>query len=154
MRTLAVLAAAVLALTAQAAPAPLPKPDVGKEDLKKMQGAWLRLSCTGGTFPPVPRPINDIVVIVGNHIAYDIQKPSDIGRSTLKWALTLGSGKAPRTFDIKRGEGERHPQVWSGVYELKGDTLRVCFRPGLVRPRSIKPSRAGEYLQTFRRKKR
>jgi uncharacterized protein (TIGR03067 family) len=145
MRTSAlVLLATALALTGHAAPAPLPRPDTGKEDLKRMQGTWLRTSCTSGLIPPVPRPVNDIVVISGNQITY--------GAGKFTWNLTLGTGKAPRAFDIRRGEGAR-ATVWSGLYELKGDTLHVCFTPGRVRPRSMRPAKMGEYLQTFKRRK-
>ena len=54
------LAGGVLSLAF--APAPLPKPDPSKEDLERMQGAWLRISATQGG---VVRPLNDVVEIVG-----------------------------------------------------------------------------------------
>ncbi len=121
------------------APAPFPKPESDKDDLKKMQGSWHRLTCTGGSFPPVARPINDTVVITGNQINY----PGAQG-----WTLTLGKAGRTKTFDISQ-----NTQKWLGVYELKGDMLRVCFTPSNVRPSSIEPSQGGQYLQTFQRKK-
>jgi uncharacterized protein (TIGR03067 family) len=130
------------------APAPLPRPDTAKDDLKKMQGKWLRVSCTGGSFPPVARPLNDIALIDGSRITYDF------GKGGAPWDLKLGTGKSPRAFDISQEERKgRGGGRWSGLYELDGDNLRVCFTPGLVRPRSIQPSKAGEFLQTFKRLK-
>ncbi len=133
------------------APAPLPRPlaeGTGKDDLKQMQGSWRRVSCTNGAIPPVPRPLmNDLTVIAGNRITYDADKGGP------PWTLTLGTGKAPRAFDIKP-TGPGGGAGWVGIYELKGDTLQVCFTPSGGRPRSIQPSKVGEYLQVFNRQKR
>jgi uncharacterized protein (TIGR03067 family) len=134
------LFAALSALSLGFAPAPFPKPDTSKDDLKKMQGSWHRLTCTGGSIPPAPRPINDTVVIKDNQITYN---------GPPAWTLTLGTLKDGRkSFDIKSGNG-----AWVGVYELNGDSLRVCFTSSPMRPSGIMPTLKGEYLQTFRRKK-
>jgi uncharacterized protein (TIGR03067 family) len=137
VRRCGLFAAVVLALGF--APAPFPKPDTAKDDLQKIQGTWNRISCTQGTLPPVPRPLNDTVVITGDRIAYP-------GASS--WVLTLGNVKGTKTWDIKRAEGSG---AWTGVYELQGNTLRVCFTPSATRPKSIQPTKTGEYLQTFQR---
>jgi uncharacterized protein (TIGR03067 family) len=142
MRThllLAVIAVVSLAF----APAPFPRRERGKDDSKKIEGTWLRLSCSGGSLPPVPRPINDVVVITGNRIFYK--------SSNSTWILTLGTA-GPRTFDLTRPEGGR-VGAWIGVYEIDGDTMRICFTSSTERPRGIQPTRTGEFLQTFRRQK-
>lgn len=53
--------------------------------------------------------------------------------------VTLTTGKTPRRMDIlvKKGEGEDTTML--GIYELKDDTLKVCFDPeGDSRPTALK----------------
>jgi uncharacterized protein (TIGR03067 family) len=145
MRT-SLLVAAVAVLLTGFAPAPFRKPDSGKDDLKKMQGSWLRLSSTNGALPPVATPINDTVVITGDRINFSGQI----------YVLTLGRAPGVRTFDFKPAQSGKPVlggKGWLGVYELKGDSLRVCFANRDTRPRGLQPTLPGEYLQTFTRKK-
>ena len=120
----AILFGSLAVLALGFAPVPFPKPDTGKDDLKKMQGTWNRLTCTQGQIPPVARPVNDLVVIKDNTILYG---------GGAAWTLTLGTAEGKKTFDIKQGTNTRG---WVGIYELKGDTLRVCFTPAATRPRA------------------
>src|SRR5262249_48949762 len=145
MRVAVSLALLLIAAQTLAAPVPQPRrsrPPTSEDDLKSMQGGWTRLSCTGGTVPPVPRPLNDTVVIAENRITYN--------DANATWTLTLGTQNGKRTFDIQHTQGG---QVWLGLYELKGDSLRVCFTPSKIRPNDIEPSKSDEYLQTFRKQK-
>ena len=132
------LITAVAILSLGFAPAPFKKPDTVKEDLQKMQGAWDRLSCTFGSIPPVPKPLNDVVTIKGNTISYG---------PNFDWVLILGNDKGVKTFEIQRKAGEK-AGAWIGIYELKGDSLQVCFTPSNDRPKSIQPTKPGQYLRT------
>jgi uncharacterized protein (TIGR03067 family) len=141
------LLAGLAVLSAGFAPAPFPREDNSKDDLKKIQGTWDRLTCTRGAIPPVPHPVNDIVTITADRILYGV---TATGGGGSPWMLTVGNLKGVKTFDIKQ---TATGPIWLGIYELKGDTLRVCFTPNTTRPSGIEPTKAMEYLQTFRRRK-
>lgn len=133
------LLALLLSAELLAAPAPFLKRDnTPEDDMRLMAGTWDRLSCTGGSFPPSARPLNDQVEITPGKIVY---QPGNF-----TWALTLGREKGKKTWDIRQGGNH-----WAGLYELKGDSLRVNFLPAAMRPNSIEPGKAGEFLQVFRR---
>lgn len=139
MRSLS--AAALLLLFAAglaAAPVPFPRKPKYQDMAKLALGRWNRIACTGGSFPPTSRPLNDIVTLTEDKIHY--------GDANATWELKLGFEGGQHTFWIRQGGN-----VWIGLYEVKGDMMRINFTPGKERPRSIEPSKNGEYLQTFRR---
>src|SRR5262245_7288008 len=91
-----------LAANLTAAPAPFLKHKLTPEEQAKLiLGTWNRISCTGGSFPPVPRRLNDTVVISPGKIAY--------GVGSSPWQLTLGVEKGKKTFDIRQGGN-----LWTG----------------------------------------
>jgi hypothetical protein len=139
MRLVPLLALCLVADLA-AAPAPFLKRKLtSEEEAKLILGTWHRVSCTGGSFPPVARPLNDTVVITPGKIVY---QPGNFA-----WQLTLGVENGKKAFDIRKDRSH-----WTGLYEIDGDTMRMCFTPNPVRPISVTPTKAGEYLQVFKRR--
>src|SRR5262249_36623350 len=64
------------------APAPLPKPDTGKDDLAKMQGEWVRVRYTrGGQL--VAGVASSTVTIAKDHLRYGSRPGVD------EWVITL-----------------------------------------------------------------
>lgn len=139
------------------APAPLPRPESKKHDLKKLQGTWVRVLCTQGgqqvPIPPTPPgfPLALQVVISGDCMTY-----LHAGSVQSEWAITLMSpGKGPKVFDVK---GVRATAgQYRGVYRLEGDTLTLCSHPSSAekdRPTDLNDSRPGVVLEVFQRVKR
>jgi uncharacterized protein (TIGR03067 family) len=57
---------------------------------------------------------------------YDVKNGDEpIGKGKLK----LDPTKKPKAMDIEVEEGENAGQTELGIYEIKGDTLRICFAP-------------------------
>lgn len=141
----AVLLTLILAAGSPAAPAPfLPRPRAAaspEADMKLMLGLWHRVSCTYGRIPPVPNPLNDSVEFSPGKIKYN-------DGSGAVWNLTLGVEGGKKTWDIHNSSTR-----WLGLYEMDAETLRVCFTNNKERPISITPTKPGEHLQTFKRKK-
>ncbi len=137
------LAAGVLAAPAPFIKSPARTPAFSpEEEMKRMLGKWHRVSCTYGQLPPVPKPLNDSVVFSMNKITYN-------DGSGAVWDLKLGVEGGKKTWDISQpGSGAK----WLGLYEMDGDNLRVCFTSNPTRPPTLIPSRAGDHLQTFKRK--
>ena len=58
--------------------------------------------------------------------------------------------KSPKTIDITMKEGDKGTA--HGIYELKGDTLKICVaRPNTERPTEF--TEKGTVFITFKRKK-
>jgi uncharacterized protein (TIGR03067 family) len=62
--------------------------------------------------------------------------------------------KRPRQIDSLITEGEGKGTTMLGIYELKGDTFRVCFDPqGKERPKDF-TSQPGQFAGVIRREKK
>jgi uncharacterized protein (TIGR03067 family) len=134
------------------APAPLPKPDSTKTELKKLQGTWIRVRCTlSGQLMTTGPQGNIRAVINGNRLQY-VQD----GSSTTDWALTVDARKKPKVFDIKGITPSISTFTFLGVYRLEGDTLIVSSRRTTndnERPADFDGSKRGVYIEIFKRGK-
>jgi uncharacterized protein (TIGR03067 family) len=150
-RCLGVLVVAVLPLGF--APAPLPKPDPTKADLKALQGGWVIVS---RTFEG--RPVAHVITRV--EIRDDGCTYLDAAgtfRST--WALNLDARLSPRCFDQKFVDGVGFPANVGpfsacGVYALEEDRLTMCYvQDNKKRPTDLDGSKPGCWLDVLKREK-
>ncbi len=121
------LLTAVLVL---AAPAP------EKKDDETIQGTWKVVSMDrGGEKAPEDRIKGVTFVITDGLIT--IKDPKREEKANFK----LDPTKNPRTIDITPEKGKE--EMVRGIYELKGDSLKICFNnPGGARPAEF-ASKAG-----------
>jgi uncharacterized protein (TIGR03067 family) len=132
------------------APAPFPRIDKTKADLKKLQGEWVRVAhVLSGT------PLSSaetILVIAGDRLEYG-EHPGKEG-----WEVVLNAGTTPKRFDRTWRRTQALPSAcWIGVYSLQGDTLTICsVRNGDEedRPKDLDGKLAGQVLEVFKRQKR
>jgi uncharacterized protein (TIGR03067 family) len=78
-----------------------------------------------------------------------------VGGAPDKGTYTLDSTSKPKSMTITGTEGPNQGKTFPAIYELKGDTLRICYDlSGAKRPSEFK-SIAGTrlYLVTYNRKK-
>jgi uncharacterized protein (TIGR03067 family) len=137
-------------LSAPCAPAPLPKPDNPKTELKKLQGTWV---ITHQELAGSPRKVPGVVVeavFTADRLAFQ-----RLGRKTTEYAITLDLKKKPRTIDLKR---PGTPTVFAGIYSLEGDTLKLCYflskaKDGSDRPKSFVTTGTRNGLMVMKRRK-
>jgi uncharacterized protein (TIGR03067 family) len=144
-RTLPCLASAALSLAF--APAPLPKPDSNKVDLKAMQGKWTRtLLVMGGSTTRQARGAEVTVTLKGDRMEFSA---SDV------WKLTLDAKARPRRIGLRGAVPRVAKHLFLGVYRLEGDKLTICCRPVPdakgKRPASFDPAQPGVWLEVFER---
>lgn len=134
MRTLATCVWAFVALSVADIPAADTKADVEKE-VKKFQGSWSFESCTtGGKELPAD-------LIKGLTLSFDGNKHTVKAGDQVLQAGTqkIEPSKSPKTIDVTMTEGPDKGKVMLGIYELDGDTLKVCFdSQGKKRPTEFK----------------
>jgi uncharacterized protein (TIGR03067 family) len=110
------------------------KADLEKE-VRKFQGTWTFESCeTGGKQLPASELKGLILIFEGDK--HTVKKGDEVIQvGTQK----LDPSKSPKTIDVTMTEGPNKGAVMLGIYEIDGDTLKVCFDPqGKNRPTEFK----------------
>ena len=110
------------------------KADVEKE-LKKFQGTWTFESVeAGGKKLPADQFKGITVTFEGDK--YAVKNGDEAVEAATQ---TLDPSKSPKTLDAKVTDGPNKGAVILGIYEISGDTLKVCFDPeGKKRPTEFK----------------
>jgi len=124
--------------------------DVEKE-LKKFQGAWTFESVeAGGKKLPADQFKGMTVNFEGNKYAVKLGDQV-VEAATLKF----DPSKTPKTFDSTVTAGPNKGKVYLAIYEISGDTLKVCFdEEGKKRPTEFKGASGAQTLVVHQRVKK
>lgn len=127
MKTKTVLGLLCLCVIAAAPP---PR-DEGKRELARLQGEWVMagLEVNGETVPE-GKLKGTTLTIRGDKYAVKVKK------TTHETTIKLYPEKSPKAIDMFFPDGPDLPRLSEGVYEVDGDTLKICRRqtPGEPRP--------------------
>jgi len=126
------------------------KADVEKE-LKKFQGTWTFESVeAGGKEVPAAEFKRITVTFEGDR--YTVKKGDEVIQAATQ---KLDPSKSPKTLDVTVAEGPHQGVVMLGIYEISGDTLKVCFDPeGKKRPTQFKSASGSQTLVVHKRVKK
>ena len=124
MSALIVLTAALL-VTAE---------DAAKADLDRLQGTWQMVEMEAeGEAVPAEEIKTRTAVYEGNRLK--LCQGDTVRRRGI---ITLNPGRKPKAMNTWDQDGPYEDQTVPGIYELDGDTLKVCFaRPGQERPKAF-----------------
>ncbi len=120
------------------------------DDAKAVQGSWTPAKAELGGQPMADAVLKSISLKLDNG-KYEVL----VGSAPDKGTYTLDSTSKPKSMTITGTEGPNNGKTFPAIYELKGDTLRICYDlSGAKRPTEFK-SIAGTrlYLVTYNRKK-
>jgi uncharacterized protein (TIGR03067 family) len=123
--------------------------DAAKEELDKLQGEWVLASGErDGKETPAEEAEKLTRIVKGDQ--YTLLRD---GKVVARGTLQVDPTKKPRTIDVKRTEEGAHRML--GIYELDGDTQKVCFSaPGKDRPTEFSAKAgSGNLLSVWKRKK-
>src|SRR5436853_6744929 len=126
------------------------KADLEKE-VRKFQGTWtFESSEAGGEKLPVGELKGLILTFEGDK--HTVKKGDEVIQvGTQK----LDPSKSPKTIDVTMTEGPNKGAVMLGIYEIDGDTLKVCFDPeGKKRPTRFKSASGSQTLVVHKRVKK
>src|SRR5207244_689594 len=126
------------------------KADVEKER-KKFQGTWTFESVeAGGKKLPADQFKGITVTFEGDK--YAVKKGDEVVEAATQ---KLDPSKSPKTLDAKVTDGPNKGAVILGIYEISGDTLKVCFDPeGKKRPTEFKGVSGSQTLVVHKRVKK
>ena len=126
------------------------KADVEKE-LQKFQGTWTFESVEAGG-KEVPAAEFKGVTVTFEGDKYTVKKGDEVIQAATQ---KLDPSKSPKTLDVTVAEGPNKGAVMLGIYEISGDTLKVCFDPeGKKRPTQFKSASASQTLVVHKRVKK
>ena len=92
------------------------------DDLKAMEGTWKVESAEAGGKKLDSEDLKEIEVkITGERYTVRIKDKLDAG------TLKLDETKTPKAMDATDTEGDDVGKVVKAIYELSGDTLKVCY---------------------------
>ncbi len=125
------------------------KADVEKE-LKKFQGSWTFESVEAGGKLVAAQFEGMTVTFTGGK--YTVKKGDEVVQVATQ---KLDPSKSPKTLDVTVAEGPNKGTVMLGIYEINGDTLKVCFDPeGTKRPTQFKSASGSQILIVHKRVKK
>ncbi len=118
------------------------KTDLEKE-VRKFQGTWtFESSEAGGEKLPAAELKGLVLTFEGDK--HTVRKGDEVIQvGTQK----LDPSKSPKAIDVTMTEGPSKGAVMLGIYEIDGDTLKVCFDPqGKKRPTEFKSAPGSPYF--------
>ena len=127
------------------------KAEVEKE-LKKFQGTWTFESVeAGGKKLPADQFKGITVTFEGDK--YAVKKGDEVVEAATQ---KLDPSKSPKAIDVTLTEGPNKGSVLLGIYEIDGDTLKVCFDlRGKKRPTEFKsPAGSETFVNVHKRAKK
>jgi len=120
------------------------------DDAKGVQGNWKPAKAELAGQPMADAVLQSISLKLDNG-KYEVFVGANPDRGT----YTVDATSKPKSITVTGTEGPNQGKTFPAIYELKGDTLRICYDlSGAKRPTEFK-SIAGTklYLVTYQRKK-
>jgi uncharacterized protein (TIGR03067 family) len=120
------------------------------DDAKAVQGNWKPVKAELGGQPMTEAVLKSISLKLDGG-KYEVLAGEQPDRGT----YTLDSAAKPKGMTITGTEGPNRGKTFPAIYELSGDTLRICYDlSGAKRPAEFKTVAGTQlYLVTYNRKK-
>ncbi len=99
--------------------------DAFKAELKAMAGLWRPISAENNGFKSSEENLKGELWNRDADGKWAMQRD---GKTVVEWAIkSIDATAKPKTIDIEVASGTYKGVVYRGIYELDGDTLRICF---------------------------
>jgi len=120
------------------------------DDAKAVQGNWKPVKAELAGQPMTDAVLKSISLKLDNG-KYEVF----VGEAPDRGTYTLDSATKPKGMTITGTEGPNNGKTFPAIYEVKGDTLRICYDlSGVKRPTEFKTIAGTKlYLVIYHRKK-
>jgi uncharacterized protein (TIGR03067 family) len=117
-------------------------------DAQAIQGKW-KLVAAELSGQPMGDDLLKIISLRMDHGNYEVFVGDEPDRGT----YAIDPASDPKGMVVTGTEGPNHGRVFPAIYELKGDTLRICYDlSGAKRPTEFRTAAGTKlYLVTYRR---
>jgi uncharacterized protein (TIGR03067 family) len=113
--------------------------DDPKKELAKLDGTWRAVSMEvdGNKFAADDVKAYSVTIKDGKYVAKMGNDAYNEG------SLKIDASKKPKSIDVMPSKGDNEGKTMAGIYEIDGDTLKICLaQPDGERPREFE-SKAG-----------
>lgn len=128
--------------------------DAFTKELKALSGTWRPISAENNEYKASEEDLKGALWIRDADGKWTMRRGD---KTVVEWAVKkINATKNPKTIDIEVAAGEYKGVVYLGIYELDGDTLRICFAlpDRAVRPTEFSASKGSiRALSEFNREK-
>jgi uncharacterized protein (TIGR03067 family) len=140
----------ILAIVVLASGAGKQKGNIAVDELQKLQGTWtfVALEVDGAKLPEAM--LNGSNIIIKGDTFKSIS-----GGVTYEGTIMIDVSRNPKTLDLIFTDGPEIGKTAPGIYELGGDSLRICLSLGVgSRPTEFATKQgSGQALETLKREK-
>jgi uncharacterized protein (TIGR03067 family) len=126
--------------------------DANKQDLEKLQGDWgVASQVVDGK-----KVADDEAQTLFRTVKADAYTVFFYDKPISKGTFTIDATAKPKTIDARPAGAAKDAPPLLGIYEIEGDTYRVCFAPaGKERPKDFNcPEGSGHTLTVWKREKK
>lgn len=117
--------------------------DPAKTDLDKLQGTWVLVSMQTEGHDVAAEDFKDRTAVYEQN-RVTLRAGDRVRRCGI---VTLDPGRKPKAINTWDQDGPYEDQTVPGIYELDGDTLKLCFaRPGQERPKEFTTNSGTAFL--------
>ena len=123
----------------------------GSKDSAAIQGTWLASTAELGG-KPFPDEVRKSIKLTLKDDKYTVT----VGKNPDHGTVKLDPSAKPKAMDITGTEGPNKGKKIPAIYELNGDTLKICYDlSGKSRPMAFKTTEGTQlFLVTYKREKR
>src|ERR1700677_1481718 len=122
----------------------------GPKDSDAIQGTWLASRAEPGG-KPFPEEVRKSIKLTLKDGKYTVT----VGKNPDQGTVSLDPSAKPKALDVTGTEGPNKGKTFLAIYELDGDTLRICYDlSGMARPSEFKTAKDTKlFLVTYKREK-
>jgi len=119
-------------------------------DAKALEGKWMVATAELGG-EPFPKVVTQAMRLTVTGEKYAFTEGKTLDQGTVK----IDPSKKPKTMDIIGTDGPNKDKTFLAIYDVQGDTFRVCYDlTGKVRPTEFATKKGGVlFLVTYQRMK-
>jgi len=153
MHTVAVLGIAVLLGGVGLAAAADAKEEAVKKELQALKGTWRPVSREVDGVKTSEEELKDVIIRRDEAGMFSVRLGDQV---IIEGTIKIDPAKKPKTVDTTYSTGENKGKVAKGIYEIDGDTYRLCFaQPGSERPKEFSAKAgSGNTLIVYKREKK